>query len=101
MSEGKNSDFISKLIVILGRYLGESVRMKYGGKWVLPLDDNKNINFNTPVIVGHSSVADLEFSPFFTMRAYFLRRKHGTLQKAIDAQIKPHHANLSDLIEAE
>lgn len=53
ISENMNEDEISRLLVVFGRHLGEFVRINHGGKWVLPLDDAKNINFNVPVITGH------------------------------------------------
>ena len=53
ISEELNEEDIEKLIVIFGRYLGEFIRLNYGGKWTLPLKDKKNVNLNTPVITGH------------------------------------------------
>jgi len=52
MSIDLSEDDVSRLPVVFGRYLGEFVRTNYGGKWVLPLDDEKSINFNVPVITG-------------------------------------------------
>lgn len=75
MSEGLDKIAVSSLVVIFARHLGELVRLNYGGKWVLPLNDEKNVNFNTPVIVGHTSIEGLEFAPITVMRAYALRRK--------------------------
>lgn len=95
MSGGMNDDNKDRLLVILGRYLGEFVRITYGGKWTLPLDDEKNINFNTPVIVGHSRFEGLEFSPIRTMRAYSLRKKPGMIRKIIHSDISPQILDLS------
>lgn len=95
MSEGMNDDNKDRLLVIFGRYLGEFVRNTYGGKWTLPLDDEKNINFNTPVIVGHSKFEGLEFSPIRTMRAYSLRKKPGMIRKIIHSDISPKILDLS------
>jgi hypothetical protein len=99
MSEGQNKDFISRLVITFARHLGEIVRVNYGGKWELPLDDEKNVNFNTPVIVGHTPIQGLEFAPLSVMRAYSLRRKRGTLQQAVEAHVTPSPLDISDLIE--
>lgn len=101
LSDGKDKDYVSRLVVTFSRFLGEIVREGYGGKWVLPLDDEKNINFNTPVIVGHTPIDGLEFAPLSVMRAYALRRKQGTLQRAVDAQVNPKPVDLSGLAEEE
>ncbi|VWC18515.1 hypothetical protein BLA13014_05590 [Burkholderia aenigmatica] len=99
LSDGKEKDYVSGLVVTFARYLGEIVRECYGGKWALPLDDEKNINFNSPVIVGHTSIEGLEFAPLSVMRAYALRRKPGTLQRAVSAQVNPKPVDLSGLAE--
>ncbi|KAG8151673.1 hypothetical protein [Burkholderia catarinensis] len=101
LSSGKDKDYVSGLVVTFARFLGEVVRESYGGKWVLPLDDEKNINFNTPVIVGHTPIEGLEFAPLSVMRAYALRKRPGTLQRAVDAQVNPKPVDLSGLAEEE
>lgn len=87
------------LIVLFARYLGEIVRTSYGGKWHLSIEDEKNIYFNTPVIVGHSEIKGLEFSPIFTMRSYSLKKKKGTLLRAIMAHVFPKSPNIDHLME--
>jgi hypothetical protein len=99
MAEGVDKDMTNRLIVYFGRYLGEIVRTNYGGKWHLPLDDPKSVNFNTPVIVGHTPIEGLEFAPIGMMRAFALKRQPGMLWRAIDADINPRRIDLSDLIE--
>lgn len=99
MAEGADKDAISQLIVYFARYLGEIVRINYGGKWILSLDDPKNVNFNTPVIVGHTPIPDLEFDPIGQMRAFSLKKRPGMLWQAIDADINPNPLDLSDLVE--
>ena len=90
---------LSSLVVTFARHLGEVVRRNYGGQWRLPLDDETNVNFNTPVIVGHSPVKELEFAPISVMRAYAVRRRPGTLKRAVDADANPQPLDLTDLIE--
>ncbi|MDN7429378.1 hypothetical protein [Burkholderia sp. AU45388] len=99
LSDGKDKDYVSRLVITFARFLGEIVRENYGGKWTLPLDDEKSINFNTPVIVGHVPIDGLEFAPLSVMRAYALRRKQGTLRRAVDAQVNPKPVDLSGLEE--
>ena len=95
ISEKMNKEENEKLIVIFGRYLGEFIRLNYGGKWTLPLKDKKNVNFNTPVITGHSPIEGLEFAPIRVICAYALRRYKGTIRRAIDNHIHPQILDLS------
>jgi hypothetical protein len=99
MADGVDKDMRDRLIVYFARYLGEIVRTNYGGEWQLSLDDPKNVNFNTPVIVGHTPIEGLEFSPIGIMRAFALKRRPGMLRTAIDADIHPSPLDLSGLAE--
>ena len=99
LSQGKEKAEVAGLSVAFARYLGEHVRQTHHGEWTLSLDDPKNVNFNTPVIIGHSEVPGLEFAPLAVMRAYALRRRAGTLARALDAQVNPKPLDLSDLVE--
>ncbi|CAD6877434.1 hypothetical protein [Methylomonas albis] len=99
MSDGVDNDTRSSLIVSFGRHLGEVVRENYGGRWSVPLDDEKNINFNKPVIIGHTKIEGLEFAPLTVMRAYSLRKKSGTLRRAVEADVNPQVLDLSEFIE--
>jgi hypothetical protein len=99
MSKALDKDQTLNLEITFARYLGEIVRVNYGGKWVLPLDDEKDINFNVPVITDHTPIEGLNFAPTSVMRAYSLRRKKGTLQRAIEAHTKPSSLDLDDLAE--
>jgi hypothetical protein len=86
-------------VIGLGRHLGELVCHRFGGRWMLYLDDPKNVDFNQPVIIGHSPVAGLHFAPLRTMRAYALRRRRGLLRTALMADVQPQILDLSPLIE--
>jgi len=99
MVSGVDNDTRSSLIVSFARHLGEVVRENYGGKWAVPLDDEKNVNFNKPVIIGHTKIEGLEFAPLTVMRAYLLRKKPGTLRRAVDADVNPEALDLSELVE--
>ncbi len=94
-----DDDECSALRVVFARYLGECVRTRHGGQWTLPLDDPKDVNFNLPVIVGHSSCTWLEFNPIRTMRAYALRPYPGMLGEIIEHSVAPTILDLSDLVE--
>ncbi len=99
LADGVNSDTQASLIVSFARHLGEVVRKNYGGRWTVPLDDEKNINFNKPVIIVHTKIKGLEFAPLTVMRAYSLRKKPGTLRRAVEADVNPQALDLSELIE--
>lgn len=99
MSKNVVQSEISGLVVMFARHLGEVVRLNFGGRWFIQLEDKKNINFNEPVIIEHCPVEGLDFAPVSVMRAYSLRRKKGTLRRAVEADTNPQELNLSDLIE--
>lgn len=86
------------LIVTTARYLGELMRLVYGGKWQLSLSDPKNIHYNKPVIVGHTP-DETEFSPLGVARAFILKPRTGLFLRAVTAAVKPRALDLSDLIE--
>jgi hypothetical protein len=100
MTKSADKEMVNDLIVTFARHLGEVVRLNIGGKWHLPLDDKKNVNYNTPVIIGHS-IKGLEFAPISVMRSFALRRKPGTLRRAVEAQIDIKPLDLSDLVEGK
>lgn len=95
-----DKDAIPGLIVLFARQLGEIVVRNYNGIWALPLDDSADVNYNTPVITGHSEKG-VEFAPISVMRSFALRKKPGTLFTAIDADIHISPINLDDLLEKE
>ncbi len=73
----------------LSAYLGEIVRLKYGGKWICCLDKvNNSLYYGFPVIEGHS-VTDVLFSPFHIIKAFILRRKPNLFYEAIGSQVNP------------
>lgn len=99
MAEKRDKEYISRIVVTFARYLGEIFRKNNGGKWELHLEDEKNVNFNTPVIAGYSKIEGLEFAPLLVMRAYSLRKKEGTLAMAVDANVNPNPLDLSKFTE--
>ncbi|MBM9912321.1 MULTISPECIES: hypothetical protein [Stenotrophomonas] len=101
MSAAMSEDEQGALRVVFARYLGDLVCQHHGGKWTLPLDDPKDINFNMPVIVGHSSCPWLEFNPIHTMRGYSLRPKPGMIRSVVAHSVDPQVLDLSDLVEED
>lgn len=99
MSKDLTKNELAGLIVLFARYLGELMINTQGGKWTLPLENEKNVNFNTPVVTGHSPIKGLEFAPLSTVRAYSLRRKKGTLRRSFNANINPVPVDIDHLIE--
>jgi len=99
MAATLDDDECSALHVVLARYLGECVRTRHGGQWMLPLDDPRDVNFNMPVIVGNSSCPGLEFNPIHTIRSYSLRPYAGKIRDIVKHSITPTILDLSDLAE--
>lgn len=99
LSSDVDADGRTDLAITCARYLGEIVRRTYGGRWHLPLDDEKDVHFNRPVIAGISSIADHYFSPIHLMRAYALRGTRGMLAVAVASYVNPKSLDLSDLVE--
>jgi hypothetical protein len=97
-TDGTQEDVVG-LSIFFGRYLGEIVRVNCGARWTLPLDDARNVNFNTPVLVGHCPVEGVEFPPLGVMRSYSLRPKAGLLRTALNSQVSPTPIDLNDLAE--
>lgn len=89
----------NELSVTFGRYLGEIVIKTFGGKWHLSLDDKKNINFNTPVVVGHTDIEGLEFPALGVMHAFSLRKKTGLLRGAVMSHVEPKSVDIDHLEE--
>lgn len=99
IADDVDDDTRASLIVTFARYVGEIVRLSFGGKWKLSLDDPKNIYYNSPVIVGHTPISDLEFSPIDAMQTIWLRRKPGLLRQIIMAGIGPEDLDIDHLVE--
>ncbi len=91
---------LTSVLIACGRYLGEVVRVNYGGKWDIPLDDPADLYFNQPVIIGHNR-SGTELAPLFLARAYQRKRKPGMIAAAIENQINPKEIDLSDLVAQE
>ena len=76
-------------IVAFARYIGEIVRIRFNGQWHLSSDSPEDVYYNTPVIVNHTEIERLEFSPTFAIRALSIRKRIGLLHQIIMADIEP------------
>ena len=77
-----------QLSVSASRYLGEVVRRCYGGKWMLNIDDEKDLNYGQYVIVGHNA-HQLEFNPHSKIKMLLMKRSSGFLKYVVSNQISP------------
>lgn len=74
----------------ISAYLGEVVRINYGGKWICCLDkENNSLYYGFPVIEGHTKIKDLLFSPFHIVRSFILNHKKDLFTNAIKSQVNP------------
>lgn len=101
LSKDLTKEDLRGLAVFFGRHLGEIARTNIKGQWILSLENEKDANFNMPIVVHTPPVEGLEFVPIRVMRAYALRRKRGILKRAVNAFINPQPIDLSHLIEEE
>lgn len=76
-------------IAAFARYIGEIVRIRFDGQWHLSSDSPKDVYYNTPVIVNHTEIEGLEFSPIFAIRALSIRKRIGLLHQIIMTDIEP------------
>ncbi|RZK99498.1 MAG: hypothetical protein EOP36_19120 [Rubrivivax sp.] len=96
----KSNPDVKSLAVTCGRYLGEVMARNHHGRWILSLDDPKNINFNQPVVIGHGA-SKTEFAPVSVCRAFILKKTPGLIKKAYLSQLSPRQLDLSKLIEPD
>jgi hypothetical protein len=80
-------------------YLGEVMRHNYGGSWHLSWNDENTTNHGQYVIIGHTKVLGIEFTPLRLVKAFIQRGRGGELLRAVQAQINPVQLDLSDLRE--
>lgn len=92
-------DAIGALSVYLGRYLGEIACTCHGGRWVLPLDDLRDIHYKQPVIDGICPVPQVYLAPINLVRAFLLRQRADLFRSAIAALVHPKPLDLSHLAE--
>ena len=99
VTEDCSTDEKQGWVVTFARYVGEIVRETFDGKWHLSGEDPRNIYFDTPVIINHTKIENLQFSPIFAVRAVSLRNKRGLLRSIIMADITPRELNIDHLEE--
>lgn len=79
---------IERFINRAGRYLGEVLRINYGGRWELCIDDPNHIYYGQPMITGYAK-QNLEFAPIAAFRRFSRRKQPGMLRQIIDNHINP------------
>ena len=79
-------------------YLGEVVRINYGGGWEFSMNEENTANWGHYVIEGHCSVAGVEFEPLGIVRNFIANGyPAGALRRAIMADIADDDDFLADL----
>lgn len=66
------------------RYLGETFRRNLGGKWTLCVKDSDYLYLKLPVISDYAKM-DIEFCPIMIFGNYVVRKQHGVLRRAVEA----------------
>ena len=78
-------------------YLGEVVRLNFGGRWQVSMNDENSLNRGLFVIEGHAKTPGVEFVPNRLLQAFIQRGRGGEWRRAIEAQINPRAIDLSDI----
>lgn len=69
-------------------YLGEVVRITFGGGWQFSMNEENTANWGDYVIEGHSPVPGVEFEPLGLVRGFIGRGcRLGTFRRAIMAHV--------------
>lgn len=84
MDEAQREDFIQKA----ARYLGETVRQVYGGKWQLEIDNPKHLYYGLPVLTGHAP-SKVKLCPQQTFRIFTKGKPAGFLRQVVASQVNP------------
>lgn len=76
------------------RYLGETVRRVYGGKWQLEIDNPKHLFYGLPVLTGHAP-SEVKLCPHQIFRMFTKGKPQGFLRQVVAAQIHPTELKLT------
>ncbi|MFD2287264.1 hypothetical protein GJU39_13675 [Pedobacter petrophilus] len=77
-------------------YFGEVVRKNIGGRWDCDLEDESDLYYGKPVIVGHTTPDDLMLSPFDSVMIYILRPAKDFFLSVIRSHINDEPINLDE-----
>ena len=78
-------------------YLGEVVRMNYGGNWEFSMSEDNTMHWGLYVIEGHTPIPGLEFEPLGLLKRFLRKRNPGALLRGINSQVNPQPVDFSDL----
>ena len=79
-------------------YLGEVVRLNYGGGWEFSMHEDNTANWGAYVVVGHCPVAGVEFEPLSIVRNFIANGyPSGAFRRAIMADVADDDDFLADL----
>lgn len=77
-----------KFVTRLARYLGETLRKKMGGNWVL-CEDKKDFAYGLPTLGEINNMNPLyAYNPFDTLDTYKVRRVKGLISRAVQSHTK-------------
>lgn len=88
----ENSDDIESIAC----YFGEIVRKNVGGRWDCDLEDESDLYYGKPVIIGHTTPDDLMLSPFDSVMIYILRPTKGFFLSVIENDLNDEPINLDE-----
>ncbi|MET4084202.1 hypothetical protein ABIB40_004176 [Pedobacter sp. UYP30] len=88
----ENSDDIESIAC----YFGEVVRKNIGGRWDCDLEDESDLYYGKPVIIGYTTPHDLMLSPFDSVMIYILRPTKGFFISVIENDLDDQPINLDE-----
>lgn len=77
-----------KFIQRAARYLGETVRRRYGGKWCLEIDNPKHLFYGLPILTGHAP-STVKLCPHQIFRMFTKGKPAGFLRQVVASQVDP------------
>ncbi|WP_046247283.1 hypothetical protein [Hymenobacter terrenus] len=76
-------------------YLGEVVRMNYGGSWQFSMSEDNTMHWGLYVIEGHTPIQGLEFEPLGLLRRFIRKKASGTFLTSIENHVNPKPVDFS------
>lgn len=77
-------------------YLGEVVRMNYGGNWEFSMSEDNTMYWGRYVIEGHTPVPGVQFEPMGLVARFLRKRNPGTFLRSINSQVNPEPVDFSE-----
>lgn len=82
-------------------YLGEAVRMNYGGNWEFSMSEDNTMHWGRYVIEGHTPIPGLEFEPLGQVKRFLRKRNSGAFLRSINSQVNPEPIDFSEFPDEE